>query len=154
MKVRNGFVSNSSTTSFTCDLCHKTEKIDRGGVNKGIEYTTNNMLRCENGCVFCVEHMDESILSLEQKIKSSSDYNHTKYNGYWRDNVPEKYCPRCNIDKLSADDVLVSLVDYLNEVTIKEAIEAVKKRYDNYEDFDRAMVKYRKALKSVDEVVL
>ena len=50
MKVRVGFVSNSSSSSFTCDVCRYTVS----GMDMG--YADANMYSCVNGHEFCREH--------------------------------------------------------------------------------------------------
>ncbi len=50
MKVRNGFVSNSSSSSFTCDVCNITRcKYDASPEDVG-------MIKCERDHIFCRDH--------------------------------------------------------------------------------------------------
>ena len=51
MKIRNGFVSNSSSSSFICDYC--------GTVESGYDCCLDDfgMTQCEKGHTFCKEHM-------------------------------------------------------------------------------------------------
>lgn len=51
MKIRQGFVSNSSTTSFTCDVCGRTE-----AYHDSIHYTDLDFFKCENGHGLYEEH--------------------------------------------------------------------------------------------------
>lgn len=50
MKIRNGFVSNSSSSSFICDAC--------GAVESGMDCSLEDMgfLECVNGHTFCEDH--------------------------------------------------------------------------------------------------
>ena len=51
MKIRKGFVSNSSSSSFTCELCGNTES----GWDCGLEEV--EMWECENGHTLCESHL-------------------------------------------------------------------------------------------------
>jgi hypothetical protein len=51
MKIRNGFVSNSSTSSYTCDVCGNTE----AAYDLGLEDA--GMYQCEHGHCFCEEDL-------------------------------------------------------------------------------------------------
>jgi len=50
MKIRTGFVSNSSSSSFTCEFC--------GREDSGWDMTASEaeMCECENGHVICQSH--------------------------------------------------------------------------------------------------
>ena len=50
MKIRNGFVSNSSSSSFICDVCGH----DEAGYDLGLEDA--EMYECQNGHIFCESH--------------------------------------------------------------------------------------------------
>ena len=52
MKVRNGFVSNSSSSSFVCNIC--------GEIEAGYECSLSDfeMEECEHGHTFHTEHAD------------------------------------------------------------------------------------------------
>lgn len=51
MKLRKGFVSNSSSSSFVCDVCGYTES----GWDMSLEEA--EMYECENGHTFCEGHI-------------------------------------------------------------------------------------------------
>jgi hypothetical protein len=50
MKIRSGFVSNSSSSSFICDVCGH----DASGWDLGLHDA--EMYQCENGHTFCEDH--------------------------------------------------------------------------------------------------
>ena len=54
MKIRNGFVSNSSSSSFICNIC--------GGLEGGYECSLSDveMEECEHGHTFHLEHADKN----------------------------------------------------------------------------------------------
>lgn len=53
MKIRTGFVSNSSSSSFICDVC--------GTIQSGwsLDLADTDMIMCVNGHVFCSEHVEK-----------------------------------------------------------------------------------------------
>jgi len=50
MKIRKGFVSNSSSSSFICDVCGQ----DASGYDMSL--SDAEMYECENGHIFCEDH--------------------------------------------------------------------------------------------------
>lgn len=55
MKIRNGFVSNSSSSSFTCDVCGATES------GMDVSLSDIQMSQCVNGHTFCDDHMTKKL---------------------------------------------------------------------------------------------
>jgi len=55
MKIRRGHVSNSSSTSFTCQICDHSES----GMDMGLEDA--NMAECNGGHLICLSHMKDDI---------------------------------------------------------------------------------------------
>lgn len=51
MKIRSGFVSNSSSSSFVCCICGESE----GGYDMSLEDA--GMVECEAGHTFCKSHL-------------------------------------------------------------------------------------------------
>lgn len=129
MKIRSGFVSNSSSSSFICGVCKTVETGYDGEYN--IETTM-----CDYGHEWCAKHdLKSSILSTEQKVKiiSSDEYfvknlkdedveflksdNKEEIDGifeqYEEDNVDEisEYlCPVCTLSSISDTFVLKYLL--------------------------------------------
>lgn len=122
MKIRFGFVSNSSTSSFVCDVCGETFS----GRDAGLEET--EMFQCINGHTVCV---DEAFEDFSPWIESVDNEFEAAYE------VPEKYCPICQMAIFSASD----LAGYLLRRTeiprdeafaeVKKANKRRKKLYDN-----------------------
>lgn len=63
MKIRLGFVSNSSSSSYTCDVCG----YNISGMDMG--YSDAGMYSCINGHEFCASHAIEWDMSWEDKRK-------------------------------------------------------------------------------------
>lgn len=115
MKTRKGFVSNSSTTSFVCEVCGRTE----------VEYDSVSiedleMVRCVNEHLFCEEEMQG------EGVGENGHYD-----------VPETCCPICSFQVFSQFD----LARYLKKVTnisrdeafaqVKALNKRRRKLYDN-----------------------
>jgi hypothetical protein len=99
MKERIGFVSNSSSCSFICNLCGKTEE----GWDWDEIPSTGDLLRCENGHLLCREHF------------SFKKMNHDP------ENVPSKFCPLCRTGTNSLKEYLLKK----SGKTVDEIIEEV-----------------------------
>ena len=64
MKIRNGFVSNSSSSSFTCDVCGESQS----GMDMGLSEA--GMFECENGHTCCESHqLETNEVSTDEKRK-------------------------------------------------------------------------------------
>jgi len=127
MKTRQGFVSNSSSSSFVCDVCGRSES---GWDASPYDF---DMYECENGHIFCD---DELVKPIDEKYldEDSSDYDDDiAMNSY----IPEEYCPICTFQAYSAPDMVSFLKKKYGDDSI-EAFEEVKtvnsrrkKLYDN-----------------------
>lgn len=151
MKLRLGFVSNSSSSSFVCDLC--------GYETSGWDMCLSEaeMFECENGHTLCDDHMlqpsQEWLNEYIYKIKESRNISDEEFNewvekeqvdlncvtmqnlkeldynyGYgeaFRYDVPECLCPLCNFEELSMNDAKEYLLK-TTQYTIDEVFEYVK----------------------------
>ena len=113
MKIRKGFVSNSSSSSFICEVCGETVS----GWDMG--YDEAEMYCCENGHTFCREHAIDGEELEEMLNKLAEDEDTDDYYDKIGE-VPEKYCPCCTFNAVSQYD----LIDYLLKKagTNKEAV--------------------------------
>jgi hypothetical protein len=107
MKIRIGFVSNSSTSSFICSICE--------GIEAGMDLALDEagMIQCEKGHVF------------HRECGKKEDYE-TIESEYGEIFVSEKDCPICNLSVLTKEIEL----DYLRKFTglsKEKIIEAIKK---------------------------
>lgn len=100
MKVRTGFVSNSSSSSFICDFC--------GREDSGFDMCIDDaeMFECEHGHTFCEsEILTPNGETWEDAYNKLEEDNPDGYYEY-RYGVPEKFCPVCDREKQMMQDEL------------------------------------------------
>lgn len=133
MKFRTSFVTNSSSSSYVCEICGRSES----GWDLGLSEC--EMMECVNGHIFCCDEALEKPtkkemikMILENKwhegvwdrnIRDSRDYSEDELlvmeegdlfdkfcsdNGYY--DVPECVCPICNFIEYSEDDLSAYLL--------------------------------------------
>ena len=147
MKIRSGFISNSSASSFVCVIC--------GGVEVGEGSIADfGMFRCENkhelhlNCAgltslkipkeymdtymkkfgpkkkhFDLEDFKEAIKETKEEAKDEYMYE-----------VLEKYCPICQLKKMAKEDELAYYRYKLN-ISSEETLKEIKKTFNNYQEF-------------------
>lgn len=111
MKIRLGFVPNSSSSSFVCDVCGRAES----GFDASV--TDFDMVSCINDHTFCESEAVESIPVGE------NDENGEEIDVY---SVPEKYCPICSFLTFSQFD-LSKYLEKLTGIPRDEVFAEVKK---------------------------
>lgn len=158
MKTRRGFVSNSSTTSYTCEVCG-----DSWAGSDSLSYREVGFWKCCNGHVICEEHVldvpdltaremydillsdswysKEIVEEMAGVVEDSSKWEEI-VNDFWDDFVhdeghPERACPVCQFYEISNEDT----ARYLEKETgvprdeafafIKEQNKRRKKLYNN-----------------------
>lgn len=154
MKTRNGFVSNSSSSSFTCDICGN----DVSGMDMSLSEA--EMIRCENQHTICESHARAEEPTVEMKreylIKRLKNYTWKKPDELAKDReeilamtenrVEEKYddysydgghqcrCPICNFEKLDVSEGLKFLLKK-NGMTPEQLAQQMGQEFKTYDVF-------------------
>lgn len=84
MKSRQFFVSNSSSSSFICEICGRSEE------GYDLCLSEAEMVECENGHVICNEEM----INIDAENEPEDN-----------DEVPQIHCPICNFIEPSYSDL-------------------------------------------------
>lgn len=124
MKVRKGFVSNSSSSSFVCDITGE----DSSGWDMCLSGA--GMVECVNGHVFFPTGMEEveawvddasfdwskdgyedadgNVITEEEMLEECGGYKHNIENNY---NLPARLCPICQKDPEVMEKIKKRLVN-------------------------------------------
>lgn len=114
MKIRNGFVSNSSSSSFTCDLCGCTE------AGWDLCLSDAEMIECNEGHVFCEQHIDADLI---EKLQDDDDE--------WRYCLDIKYCPICTLKEVSSEKLLKYIIKKYN-LNKSDIENEIREKFSNY----------------------
>jgi hypothetical protein len=108
MKIRKGFVSNSSSSSFICDIT--------GGTESGWDACLSDveMCECENGHTFFTDGYPEieKLLSGEYEDEDGEDVEGDRYS------IPAKLCPICNGDLKTKKIIVQRLQEEMKHLNI------------------------------------
>ena len=160
MKIRTGFVSNSSTASFICPICTEHYEIMDGDPTSA----PYSLATCKNFHGFCVSHMlgpEDRVLELmkEAVIKSKErdiegienmsieklrDLFARNSDGDFKDkrlylfisefftSIPEELCPICSFKVIRNHD----LMSYLLATVVKEEVaDEIRQRFSSFAEF-------------------
>lgn len=105
MKFRKDFVTNSSSSSFVCEIC--------GAEGSGWDASVEDfdMFECENGHVLCQEHMlnpsryDLHYTREELEAMDDDELFETLLGSERYYEVPECLCPICQFEEYSSYDM-------------------------------------------------
>lgn len=134
MKIRNGFVSNSSSSSFVCMVSGEVE----GGWDMSLEDA--GMYQCVNGHTFCERFI------LDKKVQASDIENDHEDDDEDYDSYDERYevssdrCPICTLTKITDEDILKYVIKKCNFEKSK-IVDNIRTDYGDYKTFQEALKK-------------
>lgn len=166
MKIRKGFVSNSSTTSFTCDACGKIEAFPDSCSDEDMEITR---FSCGHATCSCTrvdlsnkkvqklwrenakkrlpklsygpsEEELKELLKIEnfwEFVDECSDYE--VYN-------PSALCPVCSFKKFN-DDFVYKYILIKHKLKLKDVRKEMKKKFNSFDEFEAWMKENEKKVK-------
>ena len=151
MKFRKDFVTNSSSSSYVCEICGR----ECSGYD--ISLRDYDMTECMNGHVVCLDHINDN-MTLEQARDIVKKYDLdiclddfdtadalveeiTTVCGAYE--LPPEFCPICSFQNISAAE-LNKYKNILLDKTNEELKDDVKTRFNNYEEFKQFIAKNKK----------
>ena len=129
MKVRKGFVSNSSSSSFVCDIT--------GGIESGMDASLSDfeMVECENNHLFYKTYLinNTEYYDLIEKIRNDGDIDEDMLYGY---NIPSKFCPICHFDVIMEKQAVKYLLK-TDDITMEELKVKIQNQFSTYTEFQK-----------------
>lgn len=111
MKIRNGFVSNSSSSSFVCEVCGEARELWDGNL------TEAEMCECTNNHVMCLDHL------LFETNERDEDQM-----------VPSKACPICQLKHIP-DHMITTYLRARLKIDKKDILKDIKNTFGTYDKF-------------------
>lgn len=118
-KIRKGFVSNSSSSSFICEIS--------GSVESGYDASPQDvgMIRC-----------DHDHLMLESYIPAGAEL--VEYEEWGGVALTEADCPICQLKEVRADDLVKFALKQLG-VTEEQLKDQIRSKFKNLKEFEAAL---------------
>ena len=153
MKVRKGVVSNSSSSSYVCDVCG----YDVSGWDMCLSEA--EMVCCDADHIMCEEHVHSSIRSIgrekleelckETEIKPDEYNDEDLADEVWQDilnndrEIPSDICPICQFKNLTQSDH-IAYVKYAHALDENIVLGEIRERFKSYREFVEWIVKNSK----------
>jgi hypothetical protein len=135
MKLRKGFVSNSSSSSFVCDIC--------GGIESGwdLSYSDVDMTECSKGHCFhygCLSKKDKAII--EAGVKGDEDKEPDEDDDDddgEEDIIPTELCPVCQL-RVVSDNLVQKFLRMKSGKSLDQLGDDIRAEYKNSSQIDEA----------------
>jgi len=157
MKIRTGFVSNSSSSSFVCDVCGR----DESGYD--LCMSEIDMRECSHGHVFCIDHKEIILKDMREIIEQDNTGNvdeeikiaartasNEELEDIWEELInewddfdyecPSQACPICNFECLLDADLSKYLLKKM-ETDRESILTEIKSKFNNYKNFNNDLKK-------------
>jgi hypothetical protein len=135
MKKRLGFVSNSSSSSFTCDISGQTES--------GYDMCLSDAEMVESKWgTYCERYLLKPFEEIcqqptEEFIKACPGYSEEDLLEAWqydlRDSIPDKYCPLFNLKNIT-NDVLIKYLFKSSGKTREQICDEIRSKFKNLKE--------------------
>jgi len=153
MKIRNGFVSNSSSSSFVCDVCHT----NVSGMDIGLDDA--EMFECVDGHTVCDDHLVGSPINYYdlEGLNAKREFCLARIDSTWltknineveseeelnimyddeikseeRYNMPIDRCPCCTLESVTDKQILQYLLSEI-KTTRDDVTKIMKEKFGNY----------------------
>lgn len=116
MKFRSGFVTNSSSSSFICQVTGRIE------ADRDLSLEDAYMYQCEHGHTFGKDYL---VGELDESYDENEEGNY---------NIPEKNCPICQMTAIDKKDLLKFLLKEKG-VTEKDMLKEINDKFKKYDEF-------------------
>ena len=146
MKFRKDFVTNSSSSSYVCEICGRSES------GWDISLSECDMMECENGHVFCCNEALE-FPSKEEMIKTilENEWNKTtRYDWYTHTNVTTTYTEE-QLNELDGNDLFFDFYSGEGYYNVPECVCPIC-QFIEYSEYDLSAYLLREYGVSRDEV--
>lgn len=125
MKVRNGFVSNSSASSFVCGVC--------GGIEVGRDGEYDVETVCCTGCDETV-HLECVTNFMDDAEKEDFAERDEQYE------IDSKYCPLCQLKAISSDNILKYILKEKG-MREKEVVDEIRSKVKSFKELRELLKK-------------
>jgi len=112
MKIRDGFVSNSSSSSFVCEVCSEAHETWDGSLSD------IGMCECQNGHVFCIDHKLNN-------AEPNEDYQ-----------IPMTACPICQFKHIP-DYMITTYLRARLKIDKNDVLKDIKNTFGTYDKFQK-----------------
>jgi hypothetical protein len=119
MKIRSGFVSNSSSSSYVCEICYTAHESWDCGLSEF------GMCECTNGHLICLEHL---LFDTNERDEDNM--------------IPSKACPVCQFKELP-DHMVVTYLRTRLKMSKKDILKDIKDTFITYDKFIKFINEYK-----------